>query len=431
MRLRAALSAHRFGIVSLFLLPAFVGSPVNWIDRNVALSGAVAAEVDSGVTQARYRAQFGLDRWHAAGQVGRGVKVAVLDSGFRGYRNFLGKGLPDQVAVRSFRSDGNLEARDSQHGILCGEVIHTLAPEAEMLFANWEPDSPEQFLEAVRWAKAQGAQVISCSVISPSWSDGEGGGPVHRQLQEILGDGSKAKDLLFVSCAGNTARRHWGDSFAPGKDGWHRWASGLPTNEVTPWRNDEVSVDLYWPAGSRYELQVIDSTSGAAVKPFRTTESSMVVRIQPAAGHKYQARVRLSEGNAGRFHLVALGGDLQYAEAAGSVCFPADGRAVVAVGAVDERGRRMAYSSCGLNSQLPKPDLVAPVPFPSRCRATAFGGTSAAAPQAAGIAALCWARHPDWSAAKVRTTLQAAALDLGPVGYDTETGYGQLKLPKE
>src|SRR4029078_4500609 len=96
--------------------------------------------------------------WHGAGHRGEGVKVAVLDTGFRGYRNALGQVLPAQVRVRSCRKDGRLEARDSQHGVLCAEVIHHLAPEAELLFANWEPETPTAFLDAVRWARGAGAR---------------------------------------------------------------------------------------------------------------------------------------------------------------------------------------------------------------------------------------------------------------------------------
>src|SRR5262245_64488963 len=104
---------------------------------------------------------------------------AILQSGFSDYRQFLVKGLPASVKTKSFRKDGNFEARDSQHGILCAEVIHAIAPEAEILLVNWEPDSSQAFLDAVRWAKLEGAKVLSCSLIMPSWSDGEGGGEVH------------------------------------------------------------------------------------------------------------------------------------------------------------------------------------------------------------------------------------------------------------
>src|SRR5262249_31737815 len=130
----------------------------------VALAGPAELQAEAGSTpdsdlptedlpataqRARLLDHLGARPWRQAGQRGRGVKVAVLDSGFKGYRSFLGKALPERVQARSFRIDGNLEARDSQHGILCGEVIHTLAPEAELLFANWEPESPERFLDAV------------------------------------------------------------------------------------------------------------------------------------------------------------------------------------------------------------------------------------------------------------------------------------------
>ena len=90
-----------------------------------------------------------MPRWFAQGYRGQGVKVAILDSGFRGYRRFLGKGLPKTVRTRSFRIDRDLEARDSQHGILCAEVVHAIAPDAELLFATWEPGSPRAFLETL------------------------------------------------------------------------------------------------------------------------------------------------------------------------------------------------------------------------------------------------------------------------------------------
>src|SRR5437870_1429202 len=95
-------------------------APVPW--ETAAASTNVARD------RARLLARLGVDRWHAAGVRGQGVKVAVIDSGFRGWRAFLGHALPGRVLARSFRLDSALESRDSQHGILCGEVIHTLAP---------------------------------------------------------------------------------------------------------------------------------------------------------------------------------------------------------------------------------------------------------------------------------------------------------------
>jgi hypothetical protein len=381
----------------------------------------------------RLLTQLGVARWHAAGYRGQGVKIAVLDSGFRGYRKQLGKALPAHVLTHSFRTDANLEARDSQHGILCAEVLHALAPEAELLFANWDPDRADQFLEAVRWARGQGVRILSCSLIMPSWGDGEGGGPVHAALARLMGKGDGATDLLCFASAGNTAQRHWTGRFHDGGDGFHEWQPGQKNNELTPWGTDKVSVELCTPPGASYDLYVSDGITGKEVARslarWRGDRACAVARFLPQPYHSYRVRVHLARGAGGPFHLVALAGSLRFTTAEGSIPFPADGPEVIAVGAVTHDGQRTSYSSCGPNSSQPKPDLVAMVPFPSLWRLRPFAGTSSAAPQAAGLAALWLSRYPRWTAAQVRTAMYRSAHDLGPPGHDYETGYGLIALP--
>jgi hypothetical protein len=378
---------------------------------------------------------LGVDQWHKHAQAGKGIKIAILDSGFRSYKDYLGKALPDHVTVHSFREDRDLEARDSQHGILCGEVLHALAPDAQLLLANWDPERPDQFLAAVRWARKEGARVFSCSLIMPSWSDGEGNGPVHKELSRLLGKGDDAGDLLFFASAGNTAQRHWGGTYHAGHDGLHEWTPGRTWNTLTPWSDERISVELCWSGEADFEVVVRDASSETEVA--RSTvchaadDGCAVARFTPSSGRCYQVSVKLLRGKPSAFHLVVLGGYLGCSHAKGSIPFPADGPEVIAVGAVDAKGERVDYSSCGPNSKQPKPDLVATVPFPSLCRARPFAGTSAAAPQAAGLAGLIWSAHPDWSANKVREMLLHAARDLGPVGHDDETGYGLIQLPEE
>jgi subtilisin family serine protease len=429
--------------------PSFASARVSGLGRRIAWPGLLfllavpcaaadeatppLAALTATAERGRHLHLLGADEWHQAGMRGRGVKIAVLDSGFRGYRDCLGKALPANVTVRSFRRDGNLEARDSQHGILCGEVIHALAPEAELLFANWEADDADSFLEAVRWARDQGARIISCSVIMPSCSDGEGGGPVHERLARILGSGSGRGDVLLFACAGNTAARHWAGRFHGDANGWHEWREGVTENVLTPWGDERVSVELCCKPDARYELLVTDTEDGTVAA--RPTEvrgdkgSGTVVRFEPRAGHTYRVRVHLLGGKAGPFHVVALQAGLSETTARGSVVFPADGPEVVAVGAVDHEGRRASYSACGSETSQSKPDLVAPVPFACDFRSRPFAGTSAAAPQAAALAALAWSGNPGWSAGYVRTLLHTSARDLGPPGYDPETGFGLVHLP--
>jgi subtilisin family serine protease len=399
-------------------------------------------QADQSARESAVRAQrgahldkIGIERWHKAGHKGHGVRVAVLDTGFRGWKEHLGKSLPDQVAVKSFRNDANLEGRDSQHGILCGEVVHALAPEADLLFANWEPDDPETFLDAVRWAGESGASVITCSIIMPGWGDGEGGGPVHAALTKLLGDGDRPADILCFASAGNTAKRHWSGTFTRGADGWHEWIPGRTTNALTPWGTELVSLELSWRAEADFEILVTTSDGQTtahclAAMPGEVRHNARV-RFQPDLSKSYRVSVRQVRGDPCSFHFTSLASGLDLATSAGSVCFPADGPEVIAVGAVDEEGRRMSYSSCGPNSPRQKPDLVATVPFPSLWRDRPFAGTSAAAPQAAAVAALWRSRHPDWSAKKVREWIAKTARDVGAPGPDLETGYGLIQLPRE
>ncbi len=383
--------------------------------------------------------KLGTEHWHRQSRRGQGVKIAVLDSGFRDYRRFLGKGLPAKVSVRSFRKDLNLESRDSQHGILCGEILHALAPEAELLFANWETDDAQAFLDAVRWAKAEGAKIISCSLIMPGWSDGEGGGDVHRALQEALGEGRSAGDVMCFASAGNVAERHWFGEFVPNDSGWHCWKDAVTRNVLKPLSDDRVSVEFYGSVRSAYEIQVIHEPTGKVVgkaalqMKARKSWGRAHVRFEPVPDSTYSLRVRCLQDRAGSkseaFHVVVLGAALETTTSRGSIPFPGDGATVYAVGAVDAQKRRASYSSCGPNSNLPKPDFVATVPFPSLCRQHPFSGTSAAAPQAAGLAALLWSHNPDWTPRQVHQKMRETALDLGPPGHDYDTGYGLIRLP--
>jgi subtilisin family serine protease len=381
-------------------------------------------------------ARLGVNRWHAAAYRGQGVKIAVLDTGFHGYRAYLGQALPARVTVHSFRKDGNLEARDSQHGILCAEVIHALAPDAELLFADWDVGQLDQFLAAVRWARAEGARIITCSVITPSWSDGEGGGAVHQELTRILGPGNRSGGMLCFASAGNTIDRHWSGRFRDGCTGIHEWRPGHTDNPLTPWPGERVAVELYARPGTDYELAVHDAATGQAVErattgPSRGGLCSAAIRFWPQGSRSYDVRVRRVRGPIGTFHLTTTFASLTYTTGASSVCFPADGAEVIAMGAVDDSGHRQSYSACGPNSPRPKPDLTAIVPFPTRIRERLFGGTSAASPQGAALAALWWSRHPDWTADQVREALRTAAQDLGPPGPDCETGYGLVHLPPD
>lgn len=379
--------------------------------------------------------RIGVHRWHTAGYRGQGVTIALLDRGFRGYRAFLGTLLPAQVVTRSFRDDGDLEAHNGQHGLLCAEVLHAIAPDARLLFADWDQSRPDSFLAAVRWAREQGASIISSSVVTPSWSDGEGGGTIHQELAHILGLGDHRGDVLCFASAGNMRDRHWAGTFKDGGQGFHEWIASHTDNDLSPWGEELVCVEMYGRGTAEYELSVSDSKTEREVDKVVTTidaagRNSAAIRFIPVKDHTYKVRIRKLHGGPTAFHIATTRASLNYTTEGSNVCFPADGPEVVAMGAVDREGHRRWYSACGPNSPSLKPDLVATIPFPLLCREQTFGGTSAAAPQAAALAALWLSRYPAWTPAKVRTALQANAQDLGPTGPDVEMGYGLIRLPQ-
>jgi hypothetical protein len=370
---------------------------------------------------------LGVDAWHAKGFKGQNTAVTVLDSGFRGYRVHLGKTLPRDIKTKSFRYDGDLEAKDSLHGILCAEVVHAIAPEAKILFANWEPDRPDTFLQAVKWAREQESQIITCSLVMPGWSDGSGSGEVHRSLSAQL------RGAVFFASAGNLAQRHWSGPFHDdGKHG-HLWKPRRTENLVLPWGSQPVSVEITYPEGSRYELTVRDAAGRSVARPrplvVRDVHGSSV-RFIPEPGRLYSAEIELIEGKGGSLRLVVLGGELEIATSGDCMVFPGDGEEVITLAAVSEEGNHNVYSSMGRKGSHPKPDCAAPVPFPISSRTTPFGGTSAAAPQAAGIAALLWSRHPEATPESIRSMLLRHCVDIGEPGADTATGFGQIRLPK-
>ena len=122
------------------------------------------------------------------------------------------------------------------------------------------------------------------------------------------------------------------------------------------------------------------------------------------------------------------------------VNFPACTNGVVAVGAIDNTGNVWNYSQRGPELGLVAPsgngnstsDIVTTDRMGSLGYQTSgdrnyyehFGGTSAACPQVAGVAALLLSLQPDLIESEVRNILFSTAHDLGPTGKDNTFGYG-------
>jgi subtilisin family serine protease len=112
----------------------------------------------------------------------------------------------------------------------------------------------------------------------------------------------------------------------------------------------------------------------------------------------------------------------------GAVLYPAAYPGVIAVGASDRSDARASFSAYGARLDLLAPGVDILSTWNGRPY-FAQSGTSMAAPQVAGVAALLLARMPRAGPAAIRACLLAGAADLGAPGRDDTTGWGLLSAP--
>ena len=140
---------------------------------------------------------------------GQGVKVAIIDGGFKGADELSGD-LPARSRLRGhdFTGEG-LYAGDEVHGTACTEIIHDVAPEAELYLYKVGD------LVDLENAKDRSIQdsigVISHSLTWYGTGIGDGKGIACDIVDDAADNG-----ILWVNAAGNSAKSHyyqpWSDS---------------------------------------------------------------------------------------------------------------------------------------------------------------------------------------------------------------------------
>jgi subtilisin family serine protease len=369
----------------------------------------------------------------------------VIDLGFGGYRDAEAAGdLPSSVVPVDY-CPGAFDAE--HHGTAVAEVIAAVAPAARIYLIC--VDGLPSLARAESFVVAHGIRIVNHSVgwFNTGPGDGSGGAGT---VDSIVTD-ARAHGVLWVNAAGNETARHWRGSFMDAnQDGFLDFAPRDDDNYVLVPPGGSVCAFLRWhewpTARHDYELSLVDDGTGLAYPASRSGASPLedVCWSNPRFWDTQAAAVYIRIASVGAPGAAPLelfvegAGPLEHAVAAGSVADPATSPNTLAVGAICwQTGALEPYSSQGptIDGRV-KPDLVAAdsVSSPiygafSRCGATGFTGTSAAAPHVAGAAALVAQRFPLFSAAQIQSYLVQHAGDLGADGADNLFGAGRLLMP--
>lgn len=398
--------------------------------------------------------------WHAAGYTGAGVKIGIIDLGFTGYKSLLGTELPDSVTVKNFvdsESDSLVDG-STEHGTACAEIIHDIAPEAQVYFAKISTSL--DFEEAVDWLKDTcQVDIISSSISFTYTSPGDGTGFLADKVRQARDAG-----ILWATAAGNYRTQHWaGQYYDSDSDDVHNFSDGSEINCFGPdtdycyvigsnqlltvllrwddWTNVNQDYDLglvrwngsAWDVvGAGTDLQ--DGTSGNRPTEIATGITTgdptmygfVIVRYKATRNVNFDALV----WNGLPPHIAYYPGSLPgLADAPDAITVAAD--------TVNSPYTQEDFSSEGPTNGpggtptggIIKPDIagydrVSTVSYGLQ----GFAGTSAATPHVAGAAALVLSKYPNYSPNNLQSFLQNIAVDQGTAGKDTKYGYGRLYL---
>jgi len=397
----------------------------------------------------------GAAAWQTQGLTGAGVKVAILDLGFEGYDDLLGTELPPTVTAMSFRADADITGDGEVHGTAVAEIIHDMAPGAQLYLANF--DTEVELENASTWLTGQGVQVINASWGYFVSGPGDGTGPVNDLVTTSIANGA-----FWSISAANHAQKHWSGTFTDSDaDSFHEYSG--PADEGNALAGsflgfmlpgEAMSVELKWddPWGTAcrdYDLYIVRPDGpdpGTTPDVVGSSENEQhdgvdcvpgaepwesITATAPATDVYYAVIKEFNSSSDANLHLYSHVHDLDYQVSANSLGQPADNASALTNGAVNwsTPGTIEPFSSRGPTTNArTKPDVVTPDGVDTVSYPSAFFGTSAAAPHAAGITALTLERSPCLDPAELKSLLVTSTVDLGTPGPDNTFGSGRLLL---
>ena len=390
------------------------------------------------------------------GFTGRGIKVGVIDLGFVGVPSLQNRGELPNLSYRDFTGEGifqqgRLSESARVHGSACAEIVHDIAPDAEIyLYKVGNLVSLENAKDA---AIQEGVDIVTVSL---GWNWGTGFGDGTGRACEIVDDAFQ-NNVLWVNAAGNEAQSQISARLSdPDSDGYHNFdgeneivnLKNRQTGNTFLQRGEEVEAWLTWnewPLTSHdYDLLFVKIESDGSTEIVARADTKqlqsppvehLVYTIRESGNYSF-AIWRASDAKVTLLKLISTNHDLDGpVSIEGTVSIPGDARGALTVGALHHwqwtTGPIAEYSSQGptFDGRI-KPDLVAPAGVSTISYGpSGYPGTSAATPHVAGAAALLKSADPvHYNARNLYDALVQSVVDMGVAGQDNVYGYGRLEL---
>jgi hypothetical protein len=442
-------------------------SYVRHIPRRVLRSTAAApagGTIDGNALTIMHADQFVAQ----AGGGGAGVIVGVQSQGIASLSTIQGRHeLPAVQVLTSAAGGSNSPGADEGTALL--EEVHAVAPDAGLAFC--EPQTFIQYTACLQHFVSAGATVMVDDILfldqDPMSSD-------TTDVQGISGFLAQNPQVALFTAAGNDNGSYWEGNYAPiaaptpitcpgstQVDNYVNQFGSGPSETLTNTTSSVISVpltfawadppgqstsklDVYWQNAADTSKVDCVSTSGSTAAVITRS-----IVLYPGANTLYIATPDASL--VGKFLKLWVGGDgltsLSVATVGSFLTPQGFAPGAITVGAVngsDGVGNNIeAFSSRGpitvvypARATIQAPILVAPDGIYVDAAGTYFAsslfpdgnfyGTSAAAPNAAAVAALLRGAFPTLSPSQLLTALRTGAAQLGASAPDGTFGYGRV-----